>query len=288
MVLMMVLVVGAAVFGVILYRMSMIVALSLVDEETIKSNASLFISATGAGINLIAILIVNQVYGYLAVWLTELELNRTQTEFDDSLSLKIYLLQFVNYYASIFYIAFMKGKFVGYPANYNRILGYRQEECAPGGCFMEVCVQMAIIFVGKQFLLSIVEYQLPRLWKIFNTLQVLAGQAKKVDKNSYPQWIQDFKLVEWGKQGLFYEYLEMVIQYGFITIFATAFPLAPLFALINNIFELRLDAKKLLVYHRRPVAYRVRDIGVWLQILESLGRIAVLTNVSETSNLFFS
>ena len=55
-----------------------------------------------------AILVVNQIYGYVAVWLTEIELNRTQTEFDDSLSLKIYLLQFVNYYASIFYIAFFK------------------------------------------------------------------------------------------------------------------------------------------------------------------------------------
>lgn len=41
-----------------------------------------------------------------------------------------------------------------------------------------------------------------------------------------------------------------VIQYGFITIFVSAFPLAPLFALVNNIFELRVDAKKLLFHHR--------------------------------------
>jgi len=64
-----------------------------------------------------------QIYGYVAVWLTNLELNRTQTEFDDSLALKIYLLQFVNYYASILYIAIFKGKFVGYPASYNRFFG---------------------------------------------------------------------------------------------------------------------------------------------------------------------
>ena len=75
-------------------------------------------------------------------------------------------------------------------------------------------------------------------------------------------------------------FLATVIQYGFVTIFVSAFPLAPFFALINNIFELRLDAKKLLVHHRRPVAVRVKDIGVWLPILEALGRIAVLTNVN--------
>ena len=68
-------------------------------------------------------MLVNQIYGYVAVYLTEWELNRTQTEFDDSLSLKIYVLQFVNYYASIFYVAFFKGQFVGYPGDYNRILG---------------------------------------------------------------------------------------------------------------------------------------------------------------------
>ena len=60
--------------------------------------------------------------------MTELELLRTQTEFDDSITLKIYLLQFVNYYASIFYIAFFKGKFVGHPGAYNRLFSYRQEE----------------------------------------------------------------------------------------------------------------------------------------------------------------
>lgn len=69
-----------------------------------------------------------QIYSWLAKYLTELELHRTQTEFDDSLTLKMYLFQFVNYYASIIYIAFFKGKFVGYPKKYFRIFAYRQEE----------------------------------------------------------------------------------------------------------------------------------------------------------------
>ena len=34
--------------------------------------------------------------------------------------------------------------------------------------------------------------------------------GKEVDKSSaLPQWILDYQLVEWGQQGLFYEYLEM-------------------------------------------------------------------------------
>lgn len=72
--------------------------------------------------------LTSQMYTLLAEYLTEFEILRTQTEFDDSLTLKIYLLQFVNYYASIFYIAFFKGKFIGYPGQYNRFFDYRQEE----------------------------------------------------------------------------------------------------------------------------------------------------------------
>lgn len=70
-----------------------------------------------------------------------------------------------------------------------------------------------------------------------------------------------------------------VLQYGFVTIFVAAFPLAPFFALLNNILEMRLDAKKLLTFHRRPVTQRVRDIGVWYRILDCIGKISVITNV---------
>ena len=52
----------------------------------------------------------------------------------------------------------------------------------------------------------------------------------------------DYCLVD--NEGLFQEYLEMVLQFGFITIFVAAFPLAPLFALLNNWVEIRLDAQK--------------------------------------------
>ena len=81
---------------------------------------------------------------------------------------------------------------------------------------------------------------------------------------------QDYKLVE--NEGLFQEYLEMgessstasltrltvssVLQFGFITIFVAAFPLAPLFALLNNWVEIRLDAKKFVCETRRAVAER--------------------------------
>ncbi|KAJ8315864.1 hypothetical protein KUTeg_008014 [Tegillarca granosa] len=70
----------------------------------------------------------------------------------------------------------------------------------------------------------------------------------------------------------------VVVQYGFITIFVAAFPLAPLFALINNIIEIRLDAYKFVTQWKRPLAERAQDIGIWFGILRGISAIAVVSN----------
>lgn len=46
-----------------------------------------------------------------------------------------------------------------------------------------------------------------------------------------------------------------------MTLFVSAFPLAPLFALLNNTVEIRLDAYKFVTQVRRPIANRAQDIG---------------------------
>ena len=70
-----------------------------------------------------------------------------------------------------------------------------------------------------------------------------------------------------------------VIQFGFITIFVAAFPLAPFFALANNIFEIRIDSNKLICETRRPIADRAQDLGIWFNILDAVAKIAVISNV---------
>ena len=73
-----------------------------------------------------------------------------------------------------------------------------------------------------------------------------------------------------------------VLQFGFITIFVAAFPLAPLFALLNNWLEIRLDAHKFIRETRRPVAERCQNIGVWFTILDAIVQLAVISNVRQT------
>lgn len=238
--------------------------------------------ATGAVINLIAIKILNYFYHYAAVFLTEHELHRTQTEYDESLGLKIYLFQFFNHYSSIFYIALLKGKFVGYPAKYKRIFGLRQEECGPTGCMLELFIQLVIIMVGKQIIYTVQEILWEPFWSlVFKTLGIINRWMFKIKKEkSNDQWFKDNKLASFTYMTLFSEYLEIIMQFGFVTLFVVAFPLAPLFALLNNVFELRWDAKKFLKYYRKPITRRARNIGVWYNIMAIICRLSVLMNAT--------
>jgi hypothetical protein len=76
----------------------------------------------------------------------------------------------------------------------------------------------------------------------------------------------------------FERYCACVVQFAYVTLFSVAFPLAPLCALINNLVELRADSYKLLWVCRRPVARRSGGIGIWLDVLQCVGVLAVLTN----------
>ena len=84
-------------------------------------------------------MLLSIVYNRVAIWLTDREYWRTQSEYNNALSIKLALLQFVNYFASIFYIAFFKGQF-GSVATYAQqpnstyTLDFRVESCAAGTC----------------------------------------------------------------------------------------------------------------------------------------------------------
>lgn len=60
--------------------------------------------------------------------------------------------------------------------------------------------------------------------------------------------------------------------------FVAAFPLAPLFALLNCAIELRVDAVNFVCQFRRPIADRAQDIGAWYRIMEGIANLSVLVN----------
>ncbi|XP_078075848.1 anoctamin-6 isoform X2 [Mustelus asterias] len=270
----------ASVVAIIVYRLAVFFEFSvklrdkISDLEPIRDYVTpqMATSVTASIINFLFIMLLNILYERVAIWITDFELPRTQTDYENSLTVKMFLFQFVNYYSSCFYIAFFKGKIVGYPGKPVYWLGrFRNEECDPGGCLVELSTQLLIIMGGKAIWNNIQEVLIP--W-----LKNIIARCRKKSEEKLPRWEQDYQLQSMSKLGLFYEYLEMVIQFGFATIFVASFPLAPLLALINNIIEIRVDGWKITTQFRRILAAKAQDIGAWLPILHGVAVFAAVTN----------
>uniref|UniRef100_A0A8C4PNK5 Anoctamin n=1 Tax=Equus asinus TaxID=9793 RepID=A0A8C4PNK5_EQUAS len=271
----------ACMVAVIVYRLSVFATFaSFMESEASLKQVKSFLtpqittSLTGSCLNFIVILILNFFYEKISAWITKMEIPRTYQEYESSLTLKMFLFQFVNFYSSCFYVAFFKGKFVGYPGKYTYLFNvWRSEECDPGGCLIELTTQLTIIMTGKQIFGNIKEAIYPLILNWWRR-----RKARTNSEKLYSRWEQDHDLETFGSLGLFYEYLETVIQFGFVTLFVASFPLAPLLALLNNIIEIRVDAWKLTTQYRRPVAAKAHSIGVWQDILYGMAVLSVATN----------
>ncbi|XP_037616731.1 anoctamin-6 isoform X2 [Sebastes umbrosus] len=273
----------ASIVAIIVYRLAAFFAFSaklraqdLKELEPLKEYVTpqMATSVTASLISFVVIMILNILYERVAIWITDFELPRTKTDYENSLTLKMFLFQFVNYYSSCFYIAFAKGKAVGYPGEPVYLLGkYRNEECDPGGCLIELTTQLSIIMGGKAIWNNIQEVLLPWVKNLIARYFTRVTSEKVI-----PRWEQDYGLQPLSKLGLFHEYLEMVIQFGFVTLFVASFPLAPVLALVNNLFEIRVDAWKITTQFRRIVPEKAQDIGAWQPILQGIAILAVATN----------
>ena len=84
------------------------------------------------------------------------------------------------------------------------------------------------------------------------------------------------------KQGVFMDYNELAIQFGYATLFAVAFPAAPMLAFVNNVIEARSDAWKLCSVYKRYEFRRCQDIGAWEGVFNTIAVIAVMTNAALT------
>jgi hypothetical protein len=114
-------------------------------------------------LNVIQIQVMNFIYSYVANALAEFENYRTNSEYEDSMIVKIYLFQFVNSYSSFFYTAF-----------FARLVG----DCQGDQCLASLAINLAIIF-GSRIATSIfVSIGIP----FINYNIILDGKKKEVAK----------------------------------------------------------------------------------------------------------
>ncbi|XP_065556152.1 anoctamin-6-like [Artemia franciscana] len=238
-----------AMLGVIIYRITIVIVFFKTEEGFVKQYAKLLTSITASLISLVVIQLLNWIGKMLAKYLTDLEAHRTQAEYDEKYTIKIWFFEFINDYSLLIYIALFKGRFYTYPGDpatkADIVSRLRTDQCDPAGCLSEIFIQLAIKMVGKQLLNNFLEILLPFIQNSWKLKRAKNSEMQKENAKGLPQWEKDLLLKPASRDMLQSEYLELAAQYGFVTLFVAAFPLAPLFALINCIIEIRVDAFKL-------------------------------------------
>jgi len=213
--------------------------------------------------NAIQIQVMNIIYGGVAIKLTNYENHRTDTAYEDSLIGKTFVFQFVNSFAALFYIAFVKPFLLIDP-------------CL-GPCLSELQTNLGTIFLTRLALGSTLKVIIP------SVMSHLADKANSKGNviHELTEAEKEFNLMEYHVMlGPFQDYAEAAIQYGYATMFVAAYPLAAIMSFVNNYIELRVDAWKLLQQSRRPEPRSAEDIGTWQSILEIVSIFAMIINAA--------
>lgn len=232
-------------------------------------------------INAVQIMIFNQIYNYLAFLMTRYENHKTSSAFEMSLIAKTFIFQFVNSFNSIFYIAFLKREWEGcLNENSSGDLTVSKDHT----CTRELYGQLRSIFIVA-IIKNVIEISTPLItnWlkkrkksKFYKKLQenerdssmLLIRCEKQMDRGIYA-----FKDID----GTYYDYLELMIQTGYILLFGIAFPLCCLLAFINNIIEHQVDRAKVVYFVRRPSPIGASTIGIWRVIIYFISIIGIFT-----------
>jgi hypothetical protein len=253
-----------------------------------------------AALNLSIIISAGIIYESIAEKLNDMENFRTNTEYSDGIIIKNFLFQFVNNYFVLFYIAYLRQiEIMGtkkecYQSCLSE-LNIQMMVVFTGKTFGLQLVELAKPFVAQKIALimetSGVKATANFVVKGFdNAAAAMMSEKQKIElgideesmaKKEAAHELQQrreeredtsgkitniYELqthkVNYEEKGTFDDFKEMAIQYGYIALFSPCFPLAPFFAFLNNVFEIRGDSWKLCKAYQR--AWRTRACMVAL------------------------
>eukprot|EP01039_Chlorochromonas_danica_P003566 gene3566-3905_t len=213
-------------------------------------------------INAVQIQVLNAIYTSIAIRLTDYENHRTNTEYEDALIAKTFIFQFVNSFASLFYIAFVKPYIPDLDA------------CV-GSCMSELQSSLGTIFLTRLATGSLLKLLIP----YFSQKQKEKAETRGKDIEDMSEVERAFVQLEYHVLlGPFADYANLAIQFGYATMFIAAYPLAMVMSFVSNYVEMRVDAWKLCQLCRRPEPRACEDIGMWYPILEVVSTCCVLVN----------
>jgi len=197
----------------------------------------------------------NTLYRIVATYLTKWENHETQLSFSNSLILKRFMFEAFDCYIALFYLAF-----------YERDISKLRSE------LVSVFNIDTVRRLTLECLVPLIIQRLNRKRKTEN------NEKKKNDNSISKPHLPLSDQAELDEYEQFDDYMEIIIQFGYVTLFASAYPLASLIMVFANLIEIRCDMFKLTFICRKPRPLRCDGIAVWGSLLTGIVILSALTN----------
>lgn len=179
-------------------------------------------------------------YDYIISWTVSFENHKNPIDDNHNVVVKKFLFHFVCNYCNLFYIAF-----------------YKQDLKELRSSLVFILTINAIIYTASEFSLL----KSSKTSKGAPLLVLLQNEIK----------LSNFDVDS--------EFLELLIQFGFVSMFSVVFPLAAVFAYINNLFEGSIDLSKMLTSKRYGLQLNRCRIGAWQLCFEVVSFVSIFTNL---------
>lgn len=244
----------------------------------------------------------------IATRLNDYENWETTDAYDSAMTQKIFILNFITSYLPVFLTAFVYVPFASLIVPYLDIFQLtarpfaenEKQLVAPKAGFTinpaRLRKQVIYFAVTAQIVNFAMETIVPYLKRRgFHKYQELkteravrkGGSVLNAAENDLPEETEFLARVrseaELDVYDVSTDLREMVVQFGYLTLFSVVWPLTAVSFLINNWVELRSDAVKICIEMQRPTPHRADSIGPWL---DSLGFLTWLGSISTAALVY--
>jgi len=218
--------------------------------------------------------VFQQLYTWLATWLTEREGHLMRSEFIKSLTMKSAFFQLINYHGWFLYLAFWRQDL---PYLRSQLLIFFTVKQVLGN-FLEVIVPMLTAFIsgkGKQDIRRVLTGQQRTDSEEENGSSSAQGSQEALKKAAE----ETFLLPE---PAMFDDYLEMSVMFAAVTCYFPVFPLGGLLALLHAIFEGYSDSYKYCNAQRRVVPKQTDELvmEVMIGIFDMISFFGVASSIA--------
>lgn len=208
-------------------------------------------------LHVVLVSILSKFYKNVSEWTSKHEFHKTYLDYENSLIVKRFFFEMFNTFTDFIYIGFIRLDIEGL----KKVL--------------------LALFMVDEFRRVIIETVIP-LIKLKLKEGKSSSKAKTEDFNENDiEEYREKKIMELGfnHYDSFDDYLEVIINFGYVTLFASATPLAPLFIYLFHLIEGYSDRYKIFNLYRRPLPTRARDIGSWKAVMRIMALLSVVTNI---------